>query len=190
MAILQAVPCSPFTAVTLPAIREPWGYCALSQRLYAQSILNHHRCNTHTHTFLTKGRLCICQGHRSNKGEVRGSVLCCDELCRLQACTSSPHKHPRSILPPLICCFVCMLKQILSLLDWAKYVLGHTWIETEVRWEEWGEKKEIGFSLRLWVTCREIIQKGTKKYQEGYKGYIIHPNLTVLKCLGFCHLPH
>lgn len=22
------------------------------------------------------------------------------------------------------------------------------------------------------------------------KGYIIHPNLTVSKCLRFCHLPH
>lgn len=78
MAILQAVPCSPFTAVTLPAIREPWGYCTLSPRLrpfHSKSPpLSRARVHTHAHTFLTKGKLCICQGHGSNKGEVGGSV--------------------------------------------------------------------------------------------------------------------
>ncbi|MEQ2286900.1 hypothetical protein AMECASPLE_007127 [Ameca splendens] len=75
---------------------------------YAQSILNHCHCNTHT--FLTKGKLCICQGHRPNKGEVRSTVLCCDEHCRLHASTSSSHIHKTHSSPPSLL-FCCMIKQ-------------------------------------------------------------------------------
>lgn len=32
--------------------------------------------------------------------------------------------------------------------------------------------------------------KSVKMGVGGVKGYIIHPNLIVSKCLRFCHLPH
>lgn len=111
-----------------------YGATAPCLHTYAQSILNHCHCNTHTHTFLTKGKLCICQGHGPNKGEVLSSVLRCDELCRLHASTPSSHTHIHilySSAPYTLLC--CMLKQILSLLDWAKLVFQHSWIETERR---------------------------------------------------------
>lgn len=100
-----------------PVLHSQLSHCQLSGshgatapclHAYSQSILNHRHCNTHTHTFLTKGKLCICQGHRSNKGEVHSSALCCDELCRLHVSTPSSHTHTDTLPapPPLICCFV------------------------------------------------------------------------------------
>lgn len=115
-----------------PVLHSQLSHCQLSGsygatapclHAYAQSILNHCHCNTHT--FLTKGKLCICQGHRPNKGEVRSSVLCYDEHCCLHAFAPSSHIHTQTLvfLPFLL--FSCMLKQILSLLDIAKLGLGH-----------------------------------------------------------------
>lgn len=81
-----------------PVLHSQLSHCQLSGsygatapclHAYAQSILNHCHCNTHT--FLTKGKLCICQGHGPNKGEVRSTVLCCEEHCRLHDSTSSSH---------------------------------------------------------------------------------------------------
>lgn len=104
-----------------PVLHSQLSHCQLSGshgatapclHAYSQSILNHRRCNTHTHTFLTKGKLCICQGHRSNKGEVHSSVLCCDELCRLHVSTPSSHTHLRTLhssSPHMLLC--CMLKK-------------------------------------------------------------------------------
>lgn len=88
-----------------PVLHSQLSHCQLSAshgttapclHTYTQSNLNHCHCTTHTHTharhtrthtFLTKGKLCICQGHRSNKGEARSSAARSDELCHLHVST-------------------------------------------------------------------------------------------------------
>lgn len=105
-----------------PVLHSQLSHCQLSAshgttapclHTYTQSNLNHCHCTTHTHarhtrahTFLTKGKLCICQGHRSNKGEARSSAARSDELCHLHVSTpllTYTHTQTRAILLSHIC---------------------------------------------------------------------------------------